>query len=222
MTLPPLLLIGASGHAHALLALLARHGGYQPVGLVDSFQPAGTKAHGLLILGCEADVPHLCQLHGIQHLLVAIGDNAQRQAMTERLQAQISDAVFPILVDPTAVVAAGAQLAPGVVVMPQAHVGAGCLLETGSLLNTQASLDHDCSLGAFASLAPGSMTGGRVRIGDRSFLGLGAKVIHCVTIGRDTVVGAGSLVLKDLPNCSVAYGSPARLIRSRRANEAYL
>jgi sugar O-acyltransferase (sialic acid O-acetyltransferase NeuD family) len=218
----PLLIIGASGHAHALLALLQRHGGYQAVGLIDSFQSPGTRVHGLDILGSEHDVPRLCALHGVQHLLVAIGDNAQRQAMTQRLRGQLVDPVFPTLVDPTAVVAADARLAPGVVVMAHAHVGAGSLLEEGSLLNTQASLDHDGDLGAFASLAPGAITGGRVRIGARSFLGLGARVIQRVSIGHDTVVGAGSVVLSCLQNGVLAYGCPARVMRSRLPDEPYL
>lgn len=218
----PLLIIGASGHAHALLAVLQRHGGFQPVGLIDSFQTPGARVHGLPILGGEADVPRLCASHGVHHLLMAIGDNGQRQAMTERLQAQISDAVFPTLVDPTAVVAADAQLAAGVVVMAQAHVGAGCVLETGSLLNTQASLDHDGGLKAYASLAPGAITGGRVQIGARSFIGLGSRLIQKVQIGRDTVVGAGALVLNDLPDQVLAFGFPARVVRSRLPDESYL
>lgn len=218
----PLLIIGASGHAHALLALLQRHGGFQPVGLIDSFQTPGSRLHGLAILGGEEDVSRLCRTHGVVHLLVAIGDNGQRQAMTERLRAQMPDAVFPSLVDPTAVVAADAQLAAGVVVMAQAHVGAGCVLETGSLLNTHASLDHDGGLNAYASLAPGVITGGRVHIGARSFIGLGSRVIQKVQIGRDTIVGAGALVLNDLPDHVLAFGSPARIVRGRLSDELYL
>ena len=217
-----LLLIGSSGHAHALLALLARHGGYEPVGLIDSFQSQGSQAHGLPILGAETDVPLLCQRLGVQHLLVAIGDNHQRQAISQRLKQQLPDTVFPTLVDPSAVVAADAQLAPGVVVMAQAHVGAGCVLEEGALLNTQASLDHDSHLGAFASLAPGAITGGRVRIGAGSFIGLGARLIQGVQVGPNTVLGAGSLALTDLPAGVLAYGTPARVIRSRQPDESYL
>jgi sugar O-acyltransferase (sialic acid O-acetyltransferase NeuD family) len=222
MITKPLLLIGASGHAHALLALLARHGRYEPVGLIDSFQPAGSQAHGLPILGGEADVPQLCTTNGVQHLLVAIGDNHQRQAMTQRLRQLLPDASFPHLVDPSAVVAADAKLGPGVVVMAQAHVGAGCVLEAGALLNTQASLDHDGHLGAFACLAPGAITGGRVHIGTGSFIGLGARLIQGVQVGPNTVVGAGSLVLSDLPSAALAYGTPARVIRSRQPDEPYL
>jgi sugar O-acyltransferase (sialic acid O-acetyltransferase NeuD family) len=222
MTLQPLLLIGASGHAHALLALLQRHDAYEPVGLIDSFQPAGSMAHGLPILGGEADVPALCEAHQLRHLVVAIGHNFQRQAITQRLQERIPDAIFPALVDPSAVVAADAQLGPGTVVMAQAHVGAGCILEAGALLNTKASLDHDSTMEPFTSLAPGVITGGNVRIGLRSFIGLGSHVVHRIQIGQDTVVGAGALVLVDLPQCVLAYGAPARVVRSRQTDEIYL
>jgi sugar O-acyltransferase (sialic acid O-acetyltransferase NeuD family) len=217
----PLLLIGASGHAHALLSMLQRHGSYTPVGWIDSSQTAGSEAHGLPILGTEADVPQLCQIHGVQHLLVGIGDNHQRQAITQRLQRQLPQAVFPSLVDPTAVVAADAQLGPGAVVMAQAHVGAGCVLETGALVNTQANLEHESRLAAFASLAPGAITGGCARIGDGSFIGLGACLIQGVEVGANTVVGAGSLVLADLPAGILAYGTPARVVRRRQAHEPY-
>ena len=222
MTRQPLLLIGASGHAHALLSVLQRHGGYESVGLIDSFQPAGTLVHGLPILGAESDIPELCRRYGVRHLLVAIGDNVQRQAMTTRLQDQMPDACFPALVDPTAVVADDAHLAPGVVVMAQAHVGAGCILGRGVLLNTQSSVDHDSSLAAFVSLAPGAITGGHVQVGERTFLGLGCRVVHRIQIGHDTVVGAGSVVLHDLPDAVVGYGAPASVIRSRQIDESYL
>ena len=217
-----MLIIGASGHAHAVLSVLYRHAEYKPFGLIDSFKPSGSQAYGLPILGGEADVPQLCDRYGLHHLLVAIGDNVQRQAMTERLQLQCREAVFPSLVDPTAVVSVDAQIGPGALVMSQAHVGSGCVLESGSLLNTQASLDHDGYLEPYASMAPGAITGGHVHIGARSFIGLGARVVQKVRIGSDTVVGAGSLVLKDLPDCIVSYGAPAKAVRTRLPDAPYL
>ena len=56
----------------------------------------------------------------------------------------------------------------------------------------------------------------------RAYIGLGANVIHGVTIGDDTLVGAGALVLDDLPSQVVAYGVPARVARSRQPGERYL
>ena len=51
-------------------------------------------------------------------------------------------------------------------------------------------------------------------IGDNVWLGGGVIVCPGVTIGADTVVGAGSVVVQDLPASVVAVGSPAKVIRS--------
>jgi maltose O-acetyltransferase len=50
-------------------------------------------------------------------------------------------------------------------------------------------------------------------IGDNVWLGGGVIVCPGVTIGADTVVGAGAVVTKDLPAGVLAVGSPARVIR---------
>jgi maltose O-acetyltransferase len=52
-----------------------------------------------------------------------------------------------------------------------------------------------------------------ILIGDNVWLGGGAIVCPGVTIGADTVVGAGSVVTRDLPPRVLAVGSPARVIR---------
>lgn len=53
-----------------------------------------------------------------------------------------------------------------------------------------------------------------ITIGDNVWLGGGVIVCPGVTIGADTVVGAGSVVVKDLPARVVAVGNPARVIRN--------
>ena len=52
-----------------------------------------------------------------------------------------------------------------------------------------------------------------VRIGRNCWLGAGVIVLPGVTIGDNTVVGAGSVVTKDLPANVLAVGSPARVLR---------
>lgn len=52
-----------------------------------------------------------------------------------------------------------------------------------------------------------------ITIGDNVWLGGGVIVCPGVTIGHDTVVGAGSVVTRDLPAGVVAVGSPARVVR---------
>ena len=52
-----------------------------------------------------------------------------------------------------------------------------------------------------------------IAIGDNVWLGGGVIVCPGVTIGDDTVVGAGSVVTRDLPSGVVAFGNPARVHR---------
>lgn len=52
-----------------------------------------------------------------------------------------------------------------------------------------------------------------ITVGDNVWLGGGAVVLPGVTIGADTVVGAGAVVVRDLPPRVVAVGNPAKIVR---------
>lgn len=53
-----------------------------------------------------------------------------------------------------------------------------------------------------------------VKIGKRCWIGAGAIILPGVTVGDDTVIGAGSVVTKDIPSGVVAVGNPCRVIRT--------
>lgn len=52
-----------------------------------------------------------------------------------------------------------------------------------------------------------------VKIGNNVWIGTGAMIMPGVTIGDNCVIGAGSVVTKDIPNNVVAFGNPCRVIR---------
>lgn len=52
-----------------------------------------------------------------------------------------------------------------------------------------------------------------VHIGNRVWIGAGAVIMPGVTIGDDSVIGAGSVVTKDIPSGVVAVGNPCRVLR---------
>jgi maltose O-acetyltransferase len=56
-----------------------------------------------------------------------------------------------------------------------------------------------------------------IRIGSNVWIGGGAIVCPGVTIGDDTTIGAGSVVVKDIPAGVLAVGNPCRVVRSLRA-----
>lgn len=58
-----------------------------------------------------------------------------------------------------------------------------------------------------------------IAIEDDCWLGHAVSVLDGVTIGQGSVIGAGSVVTKDIPPYSIAVGTPARVIRSRKPDE---
>jgi len=57
---------------------------------------------------------------------------------------------------------------------------------------------------------------GKIEIGDRVFIGDSSIILPGVRIGSDVVIGAGSVVTSDIPDNSVVYGNPARVIGGLR------
>ncbi|KAL6779855.1 hypothetical protein ACKKBG_A14015 [Auxenochlorella protothecoides x Auxenochlorella symbiontica] len=105
----------------------------------------------------------------------------------------------------------------GVDVHPAARLGRGVFLDHG----TGVVIGETCVVGDGVSLAHGvtlggSGTGKGVRhpvIGNGALLGAGASVLGPVTVGHCARVGAGSVVVADVPAHSLAVGIPARVIR---------
>jgi maltose O-acetyltransferase len=86
-------------------------------------------------------------------------------------------------------------------------IGAHCQLATRvQLLTPSHPIDPGPRRAGWESAAP-------ITLGDNVWLGGGAIVCPGVTIGADTVVGAGAVVTRDLPPGVVAVGSPARILR---------
>lgn len=58
-----------------------------------------------------------------------------------------------------------------------------------------------------------------VKIGNRVWIGGGVHIDQGVTIGDDTIIGAGSIITRDIPSGVVAFGSPCRVFREIREDE---
>ncbi|MGM1029656.1 MAG: DapH/DapD/GlmU-related protein [Actinomycetota bacterium] len=85
-------------------------------------------------------------------------------------------------------------------------IGDDCLIGHNAVI---ATLQHDIAPARRADLIPSPVVLGR-----NVWLGANVTVLPGVTIGDDAVVGAGSVVTRDVPARSIVVGSPARTVRS--------
>ena len=77
------------------------------------------------------------------------------------------------------------------------------------------SYDHGVAPGAPIRQQP-LESRGPIIIGDEAWLGANVTVLSGVRIGKGAVVGAGSVVTRDVPDNCVAVGVPARVVRTRQ------
>ncbi|MFQ4145772.1 acyltransferase [Chlorogloeopsis sp. ULAP02] len=94
-------------------------------------------------------------------------------------------------------------------------IGKNCLIasHTGIFANNHIYSDPTQSIESQGVTRQG------IVIEDDCWLGSGVKVLDGVTIGKGCVIGANSVVTKDIPRFSIAVGVPARVIKSRKAKE---
>ncbi len=215
-------IIGASGHGSVILDCIEKEGKYNILGFVDSFKEKGGKQNGYEILGSEYDLPYLIEMFDLYGGIVAIGDNWIRKSVVNRISDIAPDFRFITSIHTKAVIGKDVHIGQGTIIMPGAIVNANSEIGDFCILNTNSSLGHDSVMDDFSSMASGVTAGGCFYLGKFSAICLGARIIENTRVMEHTVIGAGSLVVKDVRECVVAYGSPARIVRERMVGERYL
>lgn len=209
------LIIGAGGHGRVVADILRAGGQFQPAGFIDSSPAlAGATVAQLPVWGGANQLSKVRQQQRLRHAIVAIGDNRVRIRYADLLR----DSGFELInaVHPSASISATASLGRNVVVAAQATVCNEARIGDSCILNTGCVVDHECDLARAVHVCPGANVAGRVRVGACAWLGIGCTVIQCLSIGEHSVVGAGAVVIRDVPGSSTVVGVPARVIKTNR------
>jgi len=143
--------------------------------------------------------------------IAAVGNSFKRRELVKSVG--INSFNYDTLVHKSARVGDRVEIGEGTTICAESILTCDIKIGKHVLINIGCLISHDVELGDYVSLASGVNLAGRVGIGDGSWIGIGSSVIEDVTIGKNCFLGAGSIVVEDIPDNSLAYGVPARVIK---------
>jgi len=198
-----LAIVGASGHGK-VVAEIAEQLGFT-VSFYDDAYPSKTHIEHWPINGTSVDLIAFKNVNN--NVVVAIGNNEIRQQKIELFLQNSFNLIT--LIHPSAIVSKYATIDQGTVIFAGAIINAFSKVGVGCIINTAAIVEHDCMIDDFTHICPNTALAGGVIVGRQSWIGIGSNVKQLVTIGSNCLIGAGSTVVKNIPDDVTVFGSPA-------------
>lgn len=202
----PVIMIGNGGHASVLTEILLSQNvdiiGYT----VPDFEPS---RFNLSYLGADEVIHHY--LPSEVELVLGIG-MVNPSALRERVfnsfkkeKFQFRSVIHPsTIISPSVILGEGVQLMAGVIVQTNTIISDNSIINTGSLI------EHDCRIAPHVHIAPGVKISGNVSIQKGTHIGTGTTIIQGIEIGSKCLIGAGSVVVKNIANNMKVMGVPAK------------
>ncbi len=209
-----LIIVGASGFGREVAWLVERinlqHPTWNLLGFIDDNDSIqNTVINGYSVLGKTDDI----MSYADAYYVCAVGSSKIRKKIIEHLELINPDIKYGVLIDPSVEKSDLIEIGEGSIIC--AHTILTVNIEIGKhvIINLDCTIGHDAVLRDFVTMYPSANVSGQSYIGFCSELGTGMQIIQGKKIGNCTIVGAGAVVVKDLPDKCTAVGSPAKAIK---------
>jgi sugar O-acyltransferase (sialic acid O-acetyltransferase NeuD family) len=185
---------------------------FEVVGFLDNDEnKIGNHFHGYKVLGKMKDAAQLVDLEKVFFLNLITRDCRTRLITSlelARVGGQFTNLIHPSVNLENVDIGIGVYIQENAVLQAESEIRNNCAINAGSIVS------HETKIGNSVFLAPGCRLAGRITVEDGVFFGIGATVMPRLKIGKWSVIGAGSVVTRDVPPYAVVAGNPAKIIRS--------
>ncbi|NSW84590.1 MAG: acetyltransferase [Syntrophothermus sp.] len=207
----PLVIVGAGGFGREVAWLVQdinrQNSEWELLGFVDDKGP-GITVEGIPILGPTS---YIFELNPVPWVALAIADAKIRYRLMQEVQARGIE--MASLVHPSVIMSDFNDIGSGSIICAGTIITTNVKLGRASIVNLGCFVGHDTVLGDCVSMMPATNLAGEVKVGTGTYFGLNACVINRKTVGEWCVIGAGAVVVDDIPANSLAVGVPARVIK---------
>lgn len=210
-----IIIIGAGGFGREVQWLIERINTQEEgnkwniLGYIDDGIAKGREINGYKVLG---DVSFLQDIEKPTHVVCAIGNSVIRQKLVNKLIKK-ENITFPNLVDPTAIISNTATMGRGNIICAGSVISTNVTIGDFCTFDWNCTVGHDADIHDFVMAYPNANISGFVKTGEVLEIGTGTQIIQGIHLGDNVIIGAGTVVIRDITEAGTYVGSPARRVK---------
>ena len=146
-------------------------------------------------------------------LLITLGDtNLRKKVARSILRKNIKNKFFT-LISKNSIVSKKSEIEEGSIVMTGCIINSNSEIGKHSLINTSTIIEHDNKIGNFNNIGPNSIIAGSSQTGENVSVNISTTVLDKIKICSNVIVGANSLVNKNINRKGTYFGTPIKFIK---------
>jgi sugar O-acyltransferase (sialic acid O-acetyltransferase NeuD family) len=146
----------------------------------------------------------------------AIGEPKNKKKVVEILQNM--DVKFCKAIHPSVIMSEFVEFGEGVIICAGTILTVDIKIGNHVIINLNCTIGHDSIIEDYCSLMPTVKINGNNHLHEGVYIGTGATFIHQISVGAWTTIGAGAVVVNNIPGDVLAVGVPAKVLKSLANN----
>ncbi|MGK7376400.1 acetyltransferase [Planococcus sp. 1R117A] len=209
-----LVIYGASGFAKETAHLieeinLSGRGKWKIIGFIDDFRnEKGIIINGYPLMKFEDIINDFESLA----IVIAVGLPQAKKKIKEKLN-EVDNIYFPTLIHPNVKIPRTTTVGYGSIICEGAVLTTNITIGNFVVAGVNSTIGHDSVVMDFTTILPNASVSGDDILSEAVYFGTNATMIEKLKIGRNSIIGAGSVVIRDIPENCTAVGNPAKLIK---------
>lgn len=212
--LKKLYIVGAGGFGREVLWLVHRINAsvltWDVVGFIDDNKElhGKTQDNYPILGGCN----YLAELNEEVWVICSIASAKAKKNVIDRIS-KIDNVKYAMLIDPSVIMSERVVIGNGTIICAGTIITVDIQIGAHVILNLDCTVGHDAIVEDYVTIYPSVNISGNTIIGESSELGTGCQIIQGKKVGRQSIIGAGAVVVRDIPDKCTAVGIPAKPIK---------